>query len=296
MQHYKIALNTAADDEHARRTARYHIIRLNATSQKGANAYIAVVPYNKQLSLPSDLFTLALRRTLGLQLLPSDVPQDLPCPACGDANLTDAHIQLCSSQNAQTTSRHNSICRFIIRVLHHLRRTAQAEEPTDQGKRRWDITTDPIVPHPTARLYLDVSVTSPVQNKYLHSNNTNHLLPLAAANDKVSEKLHKYAVDISHKAAGSIFTPLVLDSFGASHQHVRDFILSISQFADDLSFSNDTLHVRSEFINQFAQTLSVLIHHSTAVTIRSSITRIRRLLDAAHGLSHHTTPGPSFNT
>ena len=241
LQHYQL-LSTGATDQRTKHAIRYHTIRLNAVTQQGANAYIAAIPINKQLSMPSDLFTLALRRTLGLPLLPSCIPHDIQCPSCGHSDLTEAHIQMCAIDNGLAQHRHNAIVLFTANLLRHLRRNAQLEEHTGQGKRRWDITTEPITPHATAKWLLDFTIISPVQKTYLESTNPDLILPLRACEDRAQSKKHKYLIDMLTQPQGSTFTPLVIDSFGALHKDLKDFIFHLAPFADSLTLRDCLLY------------------------------------------------------
>ena len=145
---------------------------------------------------------MSLRRILGMQLVPDSI-KDCLCP-CGQ-KMTNEHAQTCS-HNYEITDRHNAIRDQIASIINYVRLLAHVEPHVGIGNLRWDINIENLPHDEAGPVFLDITVTSPLQIKYLNS--TAVYRQGQAVKDAARYKSNKYGKFMNVQPANSIFKPL----------------------------------------------------------------------------------------
>lgn len=170
---------------------------------KFAGSWLAAIPSENNLRLPSSLMRTALCLFLGLQIRPNNST----CPACRgpvEGNF-DAHILKCVCQGANIV-RHDAIKYCLADLAKQAKVTATIEKRTFvDSARRPDITLHNFG-HDSKDVVLDVSVIDPNSLKIKPDDP-----PLKAATERARDKCTKYKGSI---APHQEFYPVAIESYG----------------------------------------------------------------------------------
>jgi len=259
--------NDASVDPDTKLNARINLLRLRSISNPGALAFLHAIPSVHPLSMRNDRFAVALRRVLGLPILPPSFTQ-FQC-ICG-APVTDHHLVTCS-RNYFVSHRHNRLRDLFITMLHFAKVSAIPEPLTNDGQTHYDIVAH--YPAKDETVLYDVSVTSVYCVNYLQSANA----PLngQAITDKISEKHNKYGHLVqfyNSSTSTTTFTPLVFDNFGHASHSVGSLIQRAAKFNPERP--PHVAFTASSFSNYWRQVLSLALHDGTVALFLDTLKKL----------------------
>jgi len=221
---------------HTHLGADEHKAQFRSKQGFGAGAFLTALPSDRSLQFSNFDFTLALRTWLRLPVLPLFNLQGTEACNCrridslttAATTCTEQHLLNCNGQGHLTT-RHDAIVAAIQKMAQSVRLNPVLEplahvQPLSQH--RFDLAiarADSL----QSNLKLDVTVRNPQakQAVKLAAKYSMH-----AANEGYKEKIDFYK---PHLKPDDTFIPVVLETFGAMHQGVRDLVSLLSQRANN---------------------------------------------------------------
>jgi hypothetical protein len=105
--HTGLFTNGVRDPSKSNPILRANLIRIIATQQPAACGFLLADASTPELAIANDVMIVAVRRWLGLPIVPELLLNDGWACSCG-ANLTELHVQVCT-QNYSTRDRHNNV-------------------------------------------------------------------------------------------------------------------------------------------------------------------------------------------
>jgi hypothetical protein len=246
--------------------SKFHHIRLISCTERGALAFLEAIPSTRQLRLHNDHFVIALRRVLGMKLLPSTL-SNLPC-VCGKS-LSDIHVQICTYVY-EISKRHNNAVGILRSIFQAQHIPSLLEIQVGVGKFRYDIRTQNLYNDENLDFF-DFQATSPFQKDYLESPNTYR--SGQAMEDAFKVKKREYDKFLTLHPPGTKFTPLICSSYGANHADLNHLLHHIGHnFAEHKSPTDAAFNAR-QFVPYWTQVLSCSIHRGTATSVIETLNR-----------------------
>jgi hypothetical protein len=260
--------------------ASSQLIRAMAVCEPAAMAYINALPRERRFRADNELFTLMLRRSLGMSLIPNGAGTALQCRKCSfrrrSVPLTSQHLAVCHREDV---SRHNAVRDIFMEMFRGIRVSTEVEPRTQNGSKRWDLAVTNLARDGCQRFY-DFMVTDPTQAAYCRSNNPypgGHLDPLY--DDAVKLKLATYADDLKSLRLNprASFTVMPFSSFGGASDSVLRVLNIVHTEAADLRCQASTWLTGSSYTSYFLTACSFVINYYTCISIRQSVSEALKL-------------------
>lgn len=262
--------------------------RLHSIGRDLGALWLSAVPSQPRYRLSGAEMRYALRLFLGLPVPTIGGQFTVRCPGSRCAEVIDDlghhYVASCSGNRRIWTSRHHAFVKLLGRVLSAAGYIVTSEPPlpeylNDAAEDAHGLRPDLLISRAdgTRDVYVDVSVTSPVGGSILHDA---ALGPCRAASAVHHAKMTKYharvaaSVPISAPGLAPVFTPFVIESFGAIYPANRAWLHSLFSEAQRDLLSELRLH------------LSVLLWRFNAILCSRGLSTLRRSLPA-------TLPSPS---
>ena len=283
----RAATSATASGSEACVSAAAQLIRAMAVCEPAAMAYVNVLPRERRFRADNELYTLMLRRSLGMSLIPNGAGTALQCRKCSFRKrcvpLTSQHLAVCHREDI---SRHNAVRDIFMEMFRGIRVSTEIEPRTQNGSKRWDLAVTNLARDGCQRYY-DFMVTDPTQIAYCRSNNPypgGHLDPLY--DDAVKLKLATYAEDLKSLRLNprTSFTVLPFSSYGGASDSVLRVLNIVHTEAADLRCQASTWLTGSSYTAYFLAACSFAINHYTCISIRQSVGEALKL--------HRTSTAP----
>ena len=196
-----------------------------SVSQPSSGLWLTTLPFHPSLSIPNSHFSIASRIRLGL------IPIDNLTTCSCSASLTNnpLHFLDCRLLRSLVIARHQRIIHTFARISRLIGISVVIEpriglDDMSRSDANFFLTslsahTDVCVVHPSATSYLKLATK-----------------PLGACLDREKRKDNLYLRRA--QANGSLFFPLVIESYGAIGKRARDFIRLLTEEAGKNSFVN----------------------------------------------------------
>jgi len=237
-------------------------IRLVSLTEPGALAFLDAIPTIPQHAMPSQLFVVALRRCLGMDLFPI-VTKNITC-SCGK-QISNPHVQTCTTAHEEIKHRHKTTQYLLEHALQRAHLPVSSEPHTNVGQCRFDIKTNNL-DSPIGNLYLDITLTSPFRTEHLHPQTPSDYQPGQAMAAAANKKHNKYKNHLATKGPNAHFRPVVFTSFGA-HDHNATYIYSKLSYLTKDNLPNNLSWTSRNFYAFQNQATSCTIHKDTAAAI-----------------------------
>jgi hypothetical protein len=243
-------------------------------------AYVNALPRERRFRADNEVYTLMLRRSLGMSLIPTGAGTALQCGKCSVRRrcvpLTSQHLAVCHREDI---SRHNAVRDIVTEMFRGIRVSTEVEPRTQNGSKRWDLAVNNLAGDGCRRFY-DFMVTDPTQAAYCRSNNPypgGHLDPLY--DDAVKLKLATYADDLKSLRLNprASFTVMPFSSFGGASDSVLRVLNIVHTEAADLRCPASTWLTGSSYTSYFLTACSFAINYYTCVSIQQSIREALKL-------------------
>ena len=260
--------------------ASSQLIRAMAVCEPGAMAYVNALPRERRFRADNEVYTLMLRRSLGMSLIPTGAGTALQCSKCSFRRrcvpLTSQHLAVCHREDI---SRHNAVRDIVTEMFRGIRVSTEVEPRTQNGSKRWDLAVTNLARDGCRRFY-DFMVTDPTQAAYCRSNNPypgGHLEPLY--DDAVKLKLATYADDLKSLRLNprASFTVMPFSSFGGASDSVLRVLNIVHTEAADLRCPASTWLTGSSYTSYFLTACYFAINYYTCVSIQRSIREALKL-------------------
>lgn len=247
---------------------------------RGASAYLSVLPTDEYgMHFPGDMLREALRRHLGIERPnPGGLCANAACTAVPQSG---AHARSCSKGGEQH-HRHTQLVKTVVRTLKSCGIVGVREEDgapfaLHNPTLRMDITLPggqlqmpslqrdgslhlpPREPDAGKGALLDVSTVDPTCPTYVQANAMTHGEAIRLrTEEKHTTYLHKF------DAASYTLIPFVLDLFGSSGPHLREFVKAVAQHQAHRSESSQLVGF---FTQQWRQRLSVTLQRCVSESV-----------------------------
>jgi hypothetical protein len=274
LQAYRATASATSTSQQQRAENLVQSIRAQAVCESGAMAYINVATHERQYRAPNELFTLMLRRSLGMSLIPLEAGSLLNCSRCAvrghTSALTFQHLSICQRE---TTRRHNSVRDTLHAMFRGLRFTTELEPRTPSGLNRWDIAVSNLTGDGVKRFY-DLTIVDPLKSHFLQATDPFPNGDMGPLHDlAIRDKLTHYEVDLKllHAFPATSFTALPFSSFGGMSDPVLRLLDVTRTIARDYMCPKATWTTGSVYTSYFAASCSFFINYHTAISIRDSV-------------------------
>jgi hypothetical protein len=277
--------NDVRDPSKSNPILRANLIRIIATQQPAACGFLLADTSTPELTIANDVMIVAVRRWLGLPIVPELLLNDGWACSCG-ANLTELHVQVCT-QNYSTRDRHNNVMNALASFSRSVGLQVVCEEqvPGDTQKRYDASISNPSDPA-SSSVKVDVTIVSPIQSAYTHNIALNaKFTPMQAAEIAFKEKRKKYDPHSVNLPSGDVFLPFVMESFGSIHIEGRKFLAKLQHrarhfYSQAMMISNPTRLPLSVY---YARILSTIVHVDSAHSILKTIRKAQVSIDNTAG-------------
>ena len=276
---YRAAASSPSQGPQQQSENSSQLIRALAVCEPGAMAYINVATHERQYRAPNELFTLMLRRSLGMSLIPLEAGLLLNCTRCSARGfmvaLTTQHLSTCQRE---TTRRHNAVRDTLHAMFKGLRFTTELEPHTPSGLNRWDICVANLTSDGVKRFY-DLTIVDPLKSIFSQAADpfpNGHMDPLHDM--AIKAKLAHYETDLKLLRAfpTSSFTVLPFSSFGGISDPVTRILDITRTIAGDYMCPKATWTTGSVYTSYFAAACSFFINYYTAIGVSESVQSARR--------------------
>jgi hypothetical protein len=227
--------------------------RIVSVSQPSSGLWLTSLPFHPSLSISNGHFSIASRIRLGL----TPVDNLATCSCSASLKTNPLHFLDCRLLRSHINARHHRITHTFARIS-RLVGIAVVLEPrigmddmsrTDGNFFLTSLSaqTDVCVVHPSSSSYLKLATK-----------------PLGTCIDREKKKDHLYLRKV--QASGSLFFPLVMESYGAVGQRARDFI----RLLDDEASKNSISSLYGQSITNFLlRSISIVLQSSNAAICSS---------------------------
>jgi hypothetical protein len=250
------------------------LIRALAVCEPGAMAYINVATHERQYRATNELFTLMLRRSLGLSLIPLEAGRLLNCTKCSARGhivaLSSQHLSICQRE---TTRRHNAVRDTLGAMFRGLRFSTELEPRTPSGLNRWDICVSNLTSDGVKRFY-DLTIVDPLKSSFSQAADPFPNGDMGPLHDlAIRDKLAHYETDLNLLRAfpATSFTVLPFSSFGGMSDPVLRTLDISRTLARDYMCPMATWTTGSVYTSYFSAACSFFINYYTAICVSESV-------------------------
>jgi hypothetical protein len=208
----------------------------------------------------------------------------LPCcctrlsgPGATTQQLTDLHLLNCQS-NGLLTLRHNALASVFAQMCAavKLNPTMEPLAGSHHNRRfRYDISIERADGW-GRDVKLDISVRNPLAKKLLPQSSKHRLYAAELGADQKRKHYNTFV----HANSDLKFIPIIVESFGAMHLEVRNFIASLAERANNLPPDSATFAAPT-FAAYWTQRIAVCLQRENAKLTRAIILRTKAQLFAS---------------